>query len=73
VHRVWLGHWSGGLAACSGETVAAHWVEMVAVEASACGSSDVGLESSAAVSETESGALALASAAGSSGVACRTG
>jgi hypothetical protein len=39
-----LGHWSGGLAACSGEMVAAHWVEVVAVEASASGSSDVGLE-----------------------------
>jgi hypothetical protein len=37
------------------------------------GSSDVGLESLVAVSETESEALALASAAGSSGVACRTG
>jgi hypothetical protein len=49
--------------------VAAHWVEVVAVEASASGSLDVGLESSAAVSETESGALVLASAAGSSGVA----
>jgi hypothetical protein len=69
VHRAWLGHWSGGLAACSGEVVAARWVEVVAVEASASGSSDVGLESSAAVSETEGGALVLALAAGSSGVA----
>jgi hypothetical protein len=73
VHRAWLGHWSGGLAACSGEMVAAHWVEVVAVEASASGCSDVGLESSAAVSKTESEALALASVAGSSGVACKTG
>jgi hypothetical protein len=73
VHRAWLGHWSGGLATCSGEMVAAHWVEVVAVEASASGSSDIGLESSAAMSETESEALALASAADSSGVACRTG
>jgi hypothetical protein len=56
---VWLGHWSGGLAACSGEMVAARWIEVVAVEASA--------------SETESEALALASTTGSSGVACRTG
>jgi hypothetical protein len=70
---VWLGHWSGGLPACSGEKVATHWVEVVAVDASASGSSDVGLESPASVSETESEALALASAAGSSGVACRTG
>jgi hypothetical protein len=69
VHRAWSGHWSGGLAACSGEMVAAHWVEVVAVESSASRSSDVGLKSSAAVSETESGALVLALAAGSSGVA----
>jgi hypothetical protein len=32
-----------GLATCSGEMVAARWVEVVAVEASASGSSDVGL------------------------------
>jgi hypothetical protein len=62
-----------GLAACSGEMVVAHWVEVVAVEASASGSSDVGLEDSSSVSETESGALVLASVAGSSGVACKTG
>jgi hypothetical protein len=49
--------------------VAAYWVEVVAVEASASGRSDVGLEDSASVSETEGGALVLASAAGSSGVA----
>jgi hypothetical protein len=73
VHRAWLEHWSGGLAACSGEVVAAHWVEVVAIEASAPRSSDVGLENSASVSETERGALVLASAAGSSGVACKTG
>jgi hypothetical protein len=66
---VWLGHWSGGLAACSGEMVAARWVEVVAVEASASGSSDVGLEDSADASETESGAHVLALEAGSSGVA----
>jgi hypothetical protein len=53
--------------------VATHWVEVVAVEASASGTSDVGLESLASMSETESGALVLASAAGSSGVACKTG
>jgi hypothetical protein len=70
---VWLGHSSGGLAACFGEMVATHWVEVVAVEASASGSSDVGLESSAAALETESGALILALVAGSSGVACKTG
>jgi hypothetical protein len=46
--------------------VAAHWVEVVAVEASTSGSSDVGLESSVAASETEGAALALASVAGSS-------
>jgi hypothetical protein len=49
--------------------VATHWVEVVAVEASASGSSDVGLESSVAASETERAALALASVAGSYGVA----
>jgi hypothetical protein len=49
--------------------VTARWVEVVAVEASASGSSDVGLECSAATSKTESGALVLASVAGSSGVA----
>jgi hypothetical protein len=70
---VWLGHWSGGLVVCSGEMVAARWVEVVAVEASASESSDVGLESSAAMLETKSEALALASAAGSFGVACKTG
>jgi hypothetical protein len=53
--------------------VAARWVEVVAVESSVSGNSDVGLESLAATSETKSEALALASAAGSSGVACRIG
>jgi hypothetical protein len=49
--------------------VAARWVEVVAVEASASGSSDIGLESSVTASETEGAALALASVAGSSRVA----
>jgi hypothetical protein len=49
--------------------VATHWVEVVAVEAFASGSSDVGLESSVAASESESEALVLASVAGSSLVA----
>jgi hypothetical protein len=66
---VWLGHWSGGLAACSGEMVVARWVEVVAVEASVSRNSDVGLEGSISVSKTESEALVLASAAGLSGVA----
>jgi hypothetical protein len=48
--------------------VAARWVEVVVVEASASGSSDVELESSVAASETEGTTLALASVAGSSGV-----
>jgi hypothetical protein len=48
--------------------VAAHWVEVVAIEASASGSSDVGLENSVAVSKTESAALVLASVADSSRV-----
>jgi hypothetical protein len=46
----------------------ARWVEVVAIEASASGSSDVGLESLAAASETEGVTLALASVAYSSGV-----
>jgi hypothetical protein len=49
--------------------VAARWVVLVPVEASASRSSDVGLESSVATSETEGVALALASVACSSGVA----
>jgi hypothetical protein len=49
--------------------IAACWVEVVAVEASASGSSDVGLECLATALETESGALVLASVAGSSRVA----
>jgi hypothetical protein len=73
MHRAWLGHWSGGLAACSGGMVATHWVDVVDAEASASGSSNVGLENSAAASKTESGALVLASEAGSSGVAGKTG
>jgi hypothetical protein len=47
--------------------VAAHWVKVVAIEASASGSSDVGLGSSVAASKTEGTALTLASVAGSSG------
>ncbi len=69
VHRAWLGHWSRGLTACSSEVVGVRWVEVVAVEASASGSSDVELENSEAASETEGAALVLASVAGSSGVA----
>jgi hypothetical protein len=49
--------------------VATRWVEVVAIEASASGSSEVGLENSVAASETEGAALALASVAGSSRVA----
>jgi hypothetical protein len=49
--------------------VAAHWVKVVAVEASASGSSDVGLENSVVASETKGATLVLASAAGSSEVA----
>jgi hypothetical protein len=61
-----LGHWSRGLAACSGEMIDARWVEVVAIEASASGSSDVGLESLVAALETKGATLALASVAGSS-------
>jgi hypothetical protein len=49
--------------------VAARWVEVVTVEASASRSSDVGLESSVPASETEGATLVLALVAGSSGVA----
>jgi hypothetical protein len=49
--------------------VAACWVKVVAVVASTSGSSDIGLESSVAASETEDAALVLASVAGSSRVA----
>jgi hypothetical protein len=49
--------------------VASRWVEVVAVEASASGSMNVGLESLVATLETEGAALVLAAAAGSSGVA----
>jgi hypothetical protein len=49
--------------------VPAHWVKVVAIEASTSGSKDVGLEGSIAASETEGAALVLASTAGSSGVA----
>jgi hypothetical protein len=49
--------------------VAARWVEVVAVEASASESLNVGLENSFAASKTEGAALVLASAAGSSRVA----
>jgi hypothetical protein len=48
--------------------VAARWVKVVAVEASAFGGSGVALESSIAASETEGATLALASVADSSGV-----
>jgi hypothetical protein len=53
--------------------VAAHWVEVVAIEASASRSLDVGLENSVAASETEGVALVLASTTGSSRVASKTG
>jgi hypothetical protein len=46
--------------------VAARWVEVVAVEASASGGSGMVLESSVTASKTEGAAPALACAAGSS-------
>jgi hypothetical protein len=49
--------------------VATRWVEVVAVETSASGSSDVGLENSVAASETKGATLVLALVAGSSRVA----
>jgi hypothetical protein len=47
--------------------VVVRWVEVVVVEASASGSSDVELENSVAASKTESAALVLESVASSSG------
>jgi hypothetical protein len=64
-----LEHWDRGLAACSGETVAAHWVEVLAAVASTSGSSGIVLESLIAVSGTECATLVLASVASSSMVA----
>jgi hypothetical protein len=64
-----IGALERGLAACSGEMVVARCIEVVAVEASASGSSDVGLGSSVATSKTEGATLVLASAAGSSRMA----
>jgi hypothetical protein len=55
-----------GLAACSGETVAAHWVEVLAAEASASRSSGIVLESPVVVRGTKGMTLALASTVGSS-------
>jgi hypothetical protein len=49
--------------------VAAHWVEVDAIEASASRSSDIGLENLVVASKTEGAALVLASVVGSSGVA----
>jgi hypothetical protein len=46
----WLGE---GLAVCSGETVAAHWVEEPVAEASTSRSSNAVPESSVAVSRME--------------------
>jgi hypothetical protein len=46
--------------------VAARWVEVVALEASASRSLGIVLQSSVAASETEGATLTLASAAGSS-------
>jgi hypothetical protein len=66
VHSARLEHYGRGLAACSSETVAAHWVEVLAAETSAFGSPGIVLESLVAVPGTEGVTLALASAVGSS-------
>jgi hypothetical protein len=66
VHSARLERYGRGLAACFGEAVAAHWVVVLAIEASAFGSSGVVLESLVVVPETEGATLALASAADSS-------
>jgi hypothetical protein len=49
--------------------VAAHWIEVLAAEASTSGSSGVVLESLVTISGTENATLALAYVAGSSVVA----
>jgi hypothetical protein len=66
VHSARLDHYGGGLAACSGETVAAHWVEVLAAEASTSGSLDIVLESLVTLPGTKGATLALAYAVGSS-------
>jgi hypothetical protein len=52
--------------------VATRWVDVVAVDTSASGSSNVGFEGSVAASKTEGTTLILASATGLSGVAYKT-
>jgi hypothetical protein len=59
----------GALLHVSGETVAKHRVEVVAIEVSASGCLDVVLDSSVAISGTEGMTIASTSAAGSSVVA----
>jgi hypothetical protein len=66
VHSARLEHEGGGLAACSIEMVASHWVEVLAIEASTSGSSGIVLESLVTISGIEDMTLALASAADSS-------
>jgi hypothetical protein len=66
VHSVRLESLGKDLVVCSGETVAAHWLNEPGAEASTSRSSGVVPESLVAASETEGVALALASAAGSS-------
>jgi hypothetical protein len=46
-----LEHWDEGLAACSDDIVAAHWVKVLAAEASAYGSLGVVLECLVTTSE----------------------
>jgi hypothetical protein len=53
VYSARLEHWGGVLAACSIETVAAHWVEVLAVEVSAFGSSGAAPRSLVAASGME--------------------
>jgi hypothetical protein len=60
VHSVRLERLGEGLAICSGETIAAHWVEEPVAEASASRSLDAVPESSFAVSRMEDVAHASA-------------
>jgi hypothetical protein len=59
VHFVRLEHWGRGLAACSSEMVAVHWVEVLVIEASASGSSAVVLGSLVTASTREDADPAL--------------
>jgi hypothetical protein len=53
VHSARLERWGEGLVTCSSEMVVVHWVEVLAIEASASGSSSIVLGSLFAASRME--------------------